>query len=68
MNEGTNRGNAKGIKLESLNRFAAVKTVDNQQTMLMFIMNHIENEYKDDGTFDDFPEALTKMVCVVVSW
>ena len=63
MNEGTNRGNAKGIKLESVDRFASMKTVDNKQTMLMFIMDHIEREYAGDGRFDDFPEALTKMVC-----
>merc|ERR1712061_463085 len=30
MNEGTNRGDAKGIKLESVDRFASMKTVDNK--------------------------------------
>ena len=62
MNEGTNRGDAKGIKLESVDRFASMKTVDNKQTMLMFIMDHIAKEYVGDGRFDDFPGALTKMV------
>merc|ERR1719334_204576 len=62
MNEGTHRGDAKGIRLESVDRFAAMKTVDNKHTMLMFVMERIETEYGGDERFDDFPEALTKMV------
>merc|ERR1712218_633954 len=62
MNEGTKRGDAKGIKLESVDRFASMKTVDNKQTMLMFVMDYIQKEYGGDGRFDDFPGILTKMV------
>ena len=63
MNEGTPRGDAKGIKLESVDRFASMKSVDNQMTMLMFIMDFIHREYADDGRFDHFPESLIKTVC-----
>ena len=66
MNEGTPRGDAKGIKLESVDRFASMKSVDNQMTMLMFIMDFIHREYADDGRFDQFPEALIKTVCAMM--
>lgn len=63
MNEGTDRGNAKGFKLESVDRFASMKTVDKKHTMLMFIMDRIDKEYGGDERFTDFPEALADLVC-----
>ena len=63
MNEGTTRGDAKGIKLESVERIASLKSSDNKQTMLMFIMKHIEKHYGQSGLFQNFPENATKMVC-----
>eukprot|EP01083_Nonionella_stella_P112052 329191_1 len=61
LNEGTNRGGAKGIKLESIDRFASLKTADNKQTMLMFILDHIAKHKMMSG-FDTFPSKLMQMV------
>ena len=62
MNEGTNRGNAKGIKLQSIDRFASMKTADNSMTMLMFIMDYIYKHYNKDKQFDTFPTELNNIV------
>merc|ERR1712228_81792 len=62
MNEGTNRGNAKGIKLESIDRYSSMKTADNQMTMLMFIVDHIYKEYNANNAFDAFPDHLLDTV------
>ncbi len=62
MNEGTNRGGAKGIKLESIDRFSSMKTVDNSQTMLMFILNFIYKNHNKNSEFNSFPKQLFDMV------
>ena len=62
MNEGTNRGGAKGIKLESIDRFASLKTADNSMTMLMFIMDHIYKNYNKNNEFTSFPDELLDIV------
>ena len=64
MNEGTPRGDAKGIKLESVERISSMKSADNKQTMLQFIMKHIDKHYGQSGLFRNFPENATKMVSV----
>merc|ERR1719474_1246584 len=62
MNESTNRGDAKGIKLESVERIASMKSADNKQTMLMFIMKYIEKHYGQSDLFRNFPQNVNKMV------
>eukprot|EP01084_Bolivina_argentea_P039736 73432_1 len=62
MNEGTNRGGAKGIKLESIDRFASLKTADNKTTMLMFILNFMYKNHNNTGEFNSFPKELLDLV------
>ncbi|ETO28385.1 diaphanous-related formin [Reticulomyxa filosa] len=60
INEGTNRGDAKGFRLETFDRLESLKTTDGKMTMFMFIVQIIDNNHKE--LFTDFPDNLTKVV------
>eukprot|EP01130_Rhizamoeba_saxonica_P011440 TRINITY_DN4757_c0_g1_i4.p1 TRINITY_DN4757_c0_g1~~TRINITY_DN4757_c0_g1_i4.p1 ORF type:complete len:945 (-),score=347.73 TRINITY_DN4757_c0_g1_i4:302-3136(-) len=49
LNSGTSRGNAQGFPLRSLHKLADTKTVDNQNTILGWMVDYLENDGKVTG-------------------
>ena len=69
MNSGTNRGNALGFQLTSLNQLTSTKSTDNKVTLLEYLVQHFQSNPTKYATILELPTTLqTLALATKVNW
>lgn len=69
MNSGTNRGNALGFQLTSLNQLTSTKSTDNKVTLLEYLVQHFQSNPSKYETILELPTTLQSLALATkVNW
>lgn len=69
MNSGTNRGNALGFQLTSLNQLTSTKSTDNKVTLLEYLVQHFQSAPAKYQTILELPTTLQSLALATkVNW